>query len=289
MIEGHKQAPFPIEILNNTQSLENYFLSFPDGDNPSPPSFEDFPSQFTSGGIEQYANWLTLLTQQDPKHYERGAFIHLRTKPTRKLVYPSNPYAGRAGVSPPFAFQKPFVLPIICIHSHDLAFSPCDLRTSIEGAWENGRFVHPIASVLATPKDNLLLFRTKQTDLVAKAKPFHELEIADIIPTNEGEKMRGAAEKMNISIREVIFFTFFAQDLEFSSKTLALLYNQWVAERYNLKFYHSARSGVYTAATGESLHAGMSDKIKTGVEEAIKKDQQGGFLGSPHFTKNETV
>lgn len=217
--------------------------------------------------MEDYLNWLSELTQDDPNHLERGAMIFADIRrPWTKLIYPSNPIIGKEnnmgqeGMVPASKRQDRFVSAVIA-HSHDISlpFSPFDFPGVIRGA--------NIGAALATPYENYLLLRTPQTpvemaqeelerlkselmdEFLAAAKEF-KTQTSQM--TNElNSFIPGAGDSYQRLIRA--YGQRFLHGANSSSYFCSLRQSMEFGKRYHMAFYSSPKDGNYTIVGEEKL------------------------------------
>lgn len=265
-------VPFPREqIFSGEGSLELYFgdLVMPGG---SFFAYNRLPDEFSSIGVEHYVNWLTQLTDKDPQHRERGAWLHIMEN--ERIIYPSNPTIGRMGemVNAIFSKNPHRFFPLTRTHSHPdgSCFSPQDLKRALASP----RFV---AEALGTQKRNYLLLRTDHTISDSPVEVSNRMndhakyidEMAHKLDTIldplvvAGDLPRGAADYFR-RIMARAELAEFGTIYSYYYSTFAI--SLFLADEYKLGFYVSDKDGVYRKVKEDDL-----DQIMYKEEELIER------------------
>lgn len=260
----NRLVPFPEgEIKNGNGELERYFLSLFDKDLFD---YNNLPPTISSVGMDQYATWLSNLTQEDPEHRERAAFIYLR-RDTEQFIYPPNPSLGTQARSiPVFTLNPGKFIPAVRVHSHpdSTCFSPQDLKRGMidDGIWSRSNEF--VAELVGTTRFNYLLLRTSQTtfddtgvverkvaasnEAVADFIKQFQILVADhvtvALPEGSVEPtLRNAIVKRIVDTIVKLESEVFGSDFERYFMTLVTTHA--VAKAYSLGFYYSDKKGVY--------------------------------------------
>ncbi len=278
MKERNSILPFPgKECFSIHLELENYLLRAKDG---AVFSYEDLPETITSSAIENYGNWLSELTQEDPKHWERGAIIHYNNK-KRNFVFPSNPQIGKYEVFLLFSKNHSFNAPVAAIHSHPdnncFSFIFGDLTFFLAKAnWQNQYPGAPI-NLVATTEDNFLLIKTKETPELDPSQESWQWEISrgcdrdpDIKEIKDFHSFGNHHDSIGLPEEEikrlrwiagVDFIHPFPGDKFFRYYQL-LFQNYFAAKIYKYGFYYSKKDGLYKRFSKEELKEYLTEVIR---------------------------
>lgn len=243
-------VPFPKELIFSGEgTLELYFRTLPEGIDFV--SYDKLPDEFTSVGIEHYLNWLARLTNEDPKHRERGSWLHLGQGD--RIIYPSNPTIGREREVVNAIFTKNFdkFFPFARSHSHSdgSCFSPQDLKRALS----MDLF---IAEALGTQKRNFLLLRSDQStfddpnEIDDKLngitrdirRETHRVDTILEASVASGELPREAVDHFSslLLLAELAEF-----GTKFPTYYLTVAAALFASDEYKLGFYVSDKAGIY--------------------------------------------
>lgn len=264
--QRNREAPFPSEINRSRGELEEYFADL-GGEREELLHYDELPDTFTSVGLDQYPAWFAKLTEKDPAHNERAAYLFLRDP--IEIIYPTNPEIGTEKSSLAVKTKKPKVFfPIARVHSHPdtTCFSPQDFRRAMGRTgiyFEENEF---ISEIVGTPKNNFLLLRTEETEFddpedverilesfQQEVERMHNFTYNTIKDSVQGQK--GADE-----LAEVLFDCQLQAEEEIFGADYARYYTtiaatHQIASDHKLGFYVSNQDGIYRKFTDEDLQA----------------------------------
>ena len=221
--------------------------------------FDKLPQHLTAPALDEYASWLSMLTQVDMR--ERGAFVHFDIKQLR-LIYPSNPHVGdRNSGDAVYGPRSNRFYPFVRSHSHpdNTCFSPHDLKRAIGSK----QF---IAELLGTEESNYLVLRTEQTATEVESEIVHKVmseemelyqnlfdKLRDIFPSavREGTLPKDYAEYLDARYQEEEYKEF-GSDIVTYMMTIATALR--IADEYKLGFYKSNKRGLFARVDASILN-----------------------------------
>lgn len=250
---------FPKEqIFSGEGTLEAYFRNLAQTDTEDVIAYNKSPKEFSSIGTDYYLNWLAELTSKDPKHRERGAWIHIKTD--GKIIYPSNPTIGRFNhVSNNVYSRSNKFAPFMRSHSHPggTCFSPQDLKRELSDELF-------IAEALGSRKRNFLLLRTDQTtfddpqEVSDKmdniTRDTEKISLEQLI-TVYNQMIKGGIPKKvaDNTLRRISQADLDELGTDYGSYYLTIAATHFAAKEYNLGFYISNKDGIYSRFKPEDL------------------------------------
>ncbi len=274
--QGNREVPFPEASIEGKGDLENSLLQ-------GNLDYDNLPPTLSSIGIEVYGNWLAQLTQGDPQHRERAAFIHLRID-NEEFIYPSNPNIGELTSSMAAYSRKPKkFIPLVRVHSHPLSssFSPQDLRRAMQA----GGLLHEdndfIAELVATQERNYLLLKTEQTvfennDLVEQkmkeaenSRQTQENQVIDLLANVSKEIGIPESEQDQL----LVYFIQAQVELIGSDSITyinTLKLTNEITKEQKIAFYASDKDDIYKLVSDSDVKATI-EKTKEFRRQALKK------------------
>lgn len=259
MAERNTDVPLP-ELGTNFHQLEQILYDMALG---ILPSFDSLPQEIHAGDAELYANWISDLTQQDPRKRERGSIPHVK-RTNQTFIYPSNPDVGSdSGCNFEISQKRDVYAPTINIHSHpvDVPHSALggDMKLLINGSGFDEKYYNFPGILVASPEHNYLIIKTDKTPTEkvdvsswsTNAEEFYHFQRYGTTfgRHNEDEVFWPLLKRIEEEILDLSFTNYYANFME----TFA------ICERLNMGFYRSDRDGTYTRVTKEMLLTQMSD------------------------------
>lgn len=264
MAERNSFVSYPKEILSTQSELETYTAGIAQGE--PLVSYETLPSVINATGIEGYANWLSELTNIDPKHYERGTTIFF-DKRKFTLVFPSNPQIGD-GVITLYYPNNSNCVPVMASHSHpdSSAFSgpDGDLAYMLGAHKGPAPLAYIPAMQVATTKYNYLLLRTQETVPSDETNRYwrsgildgfnNDPEVKEIFEFFSYENQYGTG----LSIEDFRSLQWISGvnlshpssfDVFFHCHFILPITNYYASQKHKLGFYYSEKNGRYVHLT----------------------------------------
>lgn len=226
--------------------------------------YANLPPRITATNTETYSNWISELTQQDTRGFERAAVLHVRDD-DQQIIFPVNPDVGKetnvVGISYSKTGKK--FLPTLDIHSHnaDVPHSPAwaDMGTLLTG-FEG--YVPP-AMLVATPGHNYLIIKSQETPTEIDRRDVRSEE-EDLFNVDEYMKFVDDCRETIGDKRERVKH---GQTEKFLGENLRDYYRTFInainlSEAYNLGFYRSEKDGTYVRMTRETIIDQMTQRLK---------------------------
>lgn len=273
MAERNNHVQFP-ELLGQADSLEALVVNMTHG---KPLLSDHLPIHITTTNIEKYANWISQLTERDQNHAERGAVLHVRAS-NKAIIYPTNPDVGNEnGCGWAVSKKRDKFIPTMDIHSHPVdachSTSYGDMGTLISG-WEEDEFI-PTGILVATPRHNYLMLRTKETITEDRWTVYNKAY--DAYDYEEFIRFRrfGSAFGKSVSIHDSDRFwpvlnhaekNIFKMDFESYYRHFIESLN--LSEMYHLGFYRSNKDGIYERFTRPKVIAHITESFNAALDTA---------------------
>lgn len=236
-------------------SLEKYIIDFSRGELPA---YTQISNTLYTDEIENYANWLSGMTEIDPEHKERGGVLHVRTS-DGKIIFPTNPSVGLNSCGWVLSRKKDKFVPTINIHTHpnNICFSSCGGDTTIllSGGFkdEENNYLIPTGMLVSAYDFNYLIIKSKETPAIVdkddeyrnseRGPDYYSLLVkSNLVQNNlrpeERRKLLDKIEKESFGEESSRFFNRF-------------FYTFSLANVFKMGFYWSAKDGTYTRFLSE--------------------------------------
>ncbi len=280
--ERNRHVPFP-ELVGKGSSLEGLVIAM--AENRFLP-YTQLPQTISAAQIETYANWISQLTEQDPKSAERGAVLHVRAD-NKRIIFPSNPDVGDEGSSGwVISKKRNRFIPIIDVHSHatDVCHSGPrgDLGTLIAGLTEDN-FV-PAGRLVATPGHNYLMIKSQETEIVDDIWDIYDKigRVRDHKQANEEfMQFRRFGSSLGRGMQDTSKYWKIYEQAEqqtFVPNGFGSYYDNFInaitiAEIYNLGFYKSKKDGEYVRFTRLQVMEHIKNEFDAALTKAHMKMQ----------------
>lgn len=279
MKEFNRVVPFPVEVEGGAnRDLEKYLIDLGKGVLPRPDEFGD---TLQAGRVEAYANWLSNLTQNDGRLWERGTVPHIDTR-KQSIILPTNPNVGdRHGCTWTLSKKRDTFVPTINIHSHpyNICFSTYrgDLYSLMSGWGDSLDFFVPNGVLAACPDFNYLILKSSETPPIVS---YEEACLAGYsgLDDTEYRAMRRFGSQVGRDITNPPTYwkifgkaetTHFGGD--FSSFYDSYLYTYALAEKYHLGFYYSAKDGNYIKFSRPAIFRHISKILDSALQQEAQK------------------
>jgi hypothetical protein len=242
--------------------------------------FADLPKRWQVDGFEEYTNWLSRLTMDDPRHFERGAHVDRVTHIQAGLSYryPRKPVIGGLDtVRIVMPQETDRYYPMVTIHSHPspLPFSTQDFSPIIlDPDW---RFSTEVEMVGTTHKNFMLLatsdtaaFSDPEIDQIVEEAAQLRYTREDVLRSRYSADITSYFKKLGRGSRMNFYRLLKAAEVEmfggarFPIYLAAIENNLALADRHRVGFYVSDKDGDYQRVDQEYVGG-----LRTELEQRV--------------------